>query len=232
MKLPSTGYTAREKCCFRMDDPNITMEEYIRLEEEKAQKYGKVFNWELLSMVRSDETSLSGYVEEEQNFLYFNDLFPFNIIYPDDLKSDKDNDDNEIDMIQSSRDMAPLLPHDQRHLWLHYQVVGYTEEIVYDFEQRLETIFRRQVNRVHILDFEGLTPDMRHNLVERLKMVYTGDDGDEVFVSHAWRRLFGIRAPLVQEFILEFFSTCRIVLGLHTAKEMAEDKNITQSQSP
>ncbi|GJU06722.1 hypothetical protein Tco_1123152 [Tanacetum coccineum] len=29
-----------------MDDPNITMEEYIRLEEEKAQKRGKVFNWE------------------------------------------------------------------------------------------------------------------------------------------------------------------------------------------
>ncbi|GJX36620.1 hypothetical protein Tco_0248177, partial [Tanacetum coccineum] len=29
-----------------MDDPNITMEEYIRLEEDKAQKRGKVFNWE------------------------------------------------------------------------------------------------------------------------------------------------------------------------------------------
>ncbi|GKF35539.1 hypothetical protein Tco_0112297, partial [Tanacetum coccineum] len=29
-----------------MDDPNITIEEYIRLEEEKAQKHRKVFNWE------------------------------------------------------------------------------------------------------------------------------------------------------------------------------------------
>ncbi|GJV16093.1 hypothetical protein Tco_1361416 [Tanacetum coccineum] len=29
-----------------MNDPNITMEEYIMLEEEKAHKYGKVFNWE------------------------------------------------------------------------------------------------------------------------------------------------------------------------------------------
>ncbi|GKF56198.1 hypothetical protein Tco_0166538 [Tanacetum coccineum] len=29
-----------------MDDLNITMKEYIRLEEEKAQKHGKVFNWE------------------------------------------------------------------------------------------------------------------------------------------------------------------------------------------
>ncbi|GJT35960.1 hypothetical protein Tco_0926379 [Tanacetum coccineum] len=50
-----------------------------------------------------DETSLSEYDEVEQNILYFNDLFPFNIIYLDDLKSDKDNDDNEIDMIRSSR---------------------------------------------------------------------------------------------------------------------------------
>ncbi|GKF40553.1 hypothetical protein Tco_0120614 [Tanacetum coccineum] len=29
-----------------MDDPNITMDEYIRLEEEKARKHEKVFNWE------------------------------------------------------------------------------------------------------------------------------------------------------------------------------------------
>ncbi|GKA76679.1 hypothetical protein Tco_0783140 [Tanacetum coccineum] len=29
-----------------MDDHNITMEEYIRLEEEKARRRGKVYNWE------------------------------------------------------------------------------------------------------------------------------------------------------------------------------------------
>ncbi|GJT72490.1 hypothetical protein Tco_1031776 [Tanacetum coccineum] len=65
----------------------------------------------------NDETSLSKYDEEEQNVLYFNDLFPFNIIQPDDLKSEKDNDDNEIDIIQSSGDMA-LPPRDQRHQYL------------------------------------------------------------------------------------------------------------------
>ncbi|GJT40220.1 retrovirus-related pol polyprotein from transposon TNT 1-94 [Tanacetum coccineum] len=32
--------------CYRMDDSNITMEDYIRLEEEKARKRGKVFKWE------------------------------------------------------------------------------------------------------------------------------------------------------------------------------------------
>ncbi|GJV43203.1 DNA helicase [Tanacetum coccineum] len=51
--------------------------------------------------VLNDETSLSEYDKVGQNVLYFNDLFPFNVIYPDDLKSDKDNDNNEIDIIQS-----------------------------------------------------------------------------------------------------------------------------------
>ncbi|GKD52539.1 hypothetical protein Tco_1281515 [Tanacetum coccineum] len=195
-----------------MDDPNITMEEYIMLEEEKTRKRGKVFNWEtdkygriwydeddhdlrsienefpaividdsltsgetlsceptvsslndeidfkisfddsddedytpmvsciddldffkdfenefsaiiyndtqtsksdlltepILSPQHIDEfdlnneTSLSEYDEEEQNVLYFNDLFPFNIIHTDNLKSEKDNVDNEIDIIQFS----------------------------------------------------------------------------------------------------------------------------------
>ncbi|GJZ18568.1 hypothetical protein Tco_0554691 [Tanacetum coccineum] len=199
-----------------MDDPNITMEEYIRLEEEKARKRGKVFNWETakygriwydedvydprsvetefpaivfndsltsnetpsckptvsslndeidfrISFDESDdedytpevsyfddldffkdfenefpaivyndaltsksdfltepsispqhinvfnlknETSLSECDEKEQNVLYFNDLFPFNVIYPDDLNSDKDNDIDEIDIVQSSGDMS------------------------------------------------------------------------------------------------------------------------------
>ncbi|GJY53684.1 reverse transcriptase domain-containing protein [Tanacetum coccineum] len=58
-----------------------------------------------------DETSLSKCDEEEQNVLYFNDIFPFNVIYPDELKSDKDNDDHEIDIEQPLGDMfvIPLL---------------------------------------------------------------------------------------------------------------------------
>ncbi|GJV57198.1 putative reverse transcriptase domain-containing protein [Tanacetum coccineum] len=49
------------------------------------------------------ETSLSECDGEEQNILYFNDLFPINIICPDDSKLDKDNDDDKIDIKQSSR---------------------------------------------------------------------------------------------------------------------------------
>ncbi|GJW99835.1 reverse transcriptase domain-containing protein [Tanacetum coccineum] len=48
-----------------------------------------------------DETSLYECDENERNVLYFNDLFPFKVIYPDDSKSDKDNDDDKIDIKQS-----------------------------------------------------------------------------------------------------------------------------------
>nr|GEZ70423.1 hypothetical protein [Tanacetum cinerariifolium] len=53
--------------------------------------------------------------------------------------------------------------------------MGYTEEIVHDFEQRHETIFGRKVNRVHILDFKGLTPDMRQDLAKRMRMEMVED---------------------------------------------------------
>ncbi|GJS13928.1 hypothetical protein Tco_0408400 [Tanacetum coccineum] len=45
-----------------------------------------------------DETSLSECDEEEQNVLYFNDLFSFNIIYPNDSKLDEDNDDDKMNI--------------------------------------------------------------------------------------------------------------------------------------
>ncbi|GKB79119.1 hypothetical protein Tco_0946014, partial [Tanacetum coccineum] len=187
----------------KIDDLNITMEEYIRLEEEKARKRSKVFNWETAKVSfdesddedytviydknsfsykiiyvndlktdsendnekvnmpsfpspeptvsyfddldffndfenefpaivyndaltskldflteptvspqhinefnLKDEKSLSECDEEEQNVLNFNDLFPFNVIYPNDSKSDKDNDDDKVDIEHSSRDLS------------------------------------------------------------------------------------------------------------------------------
>ncbi|GJS12398.1 hypothetical protein Tco_0369194 [Tanacetum coccineum] len=53
-----------------------------------------------------DEISLSEYDKEEQNVICFNDLFPFDVIYPDDSKSDKDNDDDKIDVEHSSGDLS------------------------------------------------------------------------------------------------------------------------------
>ncbi|GKC38891.1 hypothetical protein Tco_1051275 [Tanacetum coccineum] len=124
--------------------------------------------------------------------------------------------------------MTPLPFTGQIHPWLRYQVKGYTKGFIHSYEQRLETIWSRPVNQVHVLDFEGLTLKMRQDFAVRLRMVYT-KEGRQVFMRHAWRRLFGIRAPLVREFILEFLSTCRMSdteMGLDVAdtlyQEMAE----------
>ncbi|GJS09245.1 hypothetical protein Tco_0366041 [Tanacetum coccineum] len=58
-----------------------------------------------------DETSLPECDEEEQNILNFNDLFPFNVIYPDELKTNKDNDNDKVKIEHSSGDLSvkPLL---------------------------------------------------------------------------------------------------------------------------
>nr|GEX00805.1 F-box domain, galactose oxidase, beta-propeller [Tanacetum cinerariifolium] len=84
--------------------------------------------------------------------------------------------------------MVELPPRGPIHLWLRYAVEGYTEDIVHDFEQRLDTIFSRQGNRVYILDFAGLTEEMGQALTDRMGMVYTGEEGQVLFTSHAWRR--------------------------------------------
>ncbi|GJY13150.1 hypothetical protein Tco_0382459 [Tanacetum coccineum] len=278
-----------------MDDPNITMEEYIRLEEEKARRYGRTFNWQTaifgkvknykdeddhpihfeteflaivfyntLTAIQSkttvylenefpaivynngltskldfgikplinsecideinliDETSLFEYDEEIVS--RFNDLF--NDIHPDDLKSEKDDDDNDIGIIQSSEDNE--ITHGEngfsetsydKIIKTFETIEEYTKGIRHCYEQRLKTIWSRPVNQVHVLDFKGLTTEIRQDLAVRLRMVYSGE-GQQVFVSHAWRWLFGIRGPLVREFILEFLSTCRIsdiVMDLDTA---------------
>ncbi|GKB11949.1 hypothetical protein Tco_0845872 [Tanacetum coccineum] len=53
-----------------------------------------------------DEISLSECEEEEQDVLYFNNLFPFKVIYPDGSKSENDSDDDKIDIEHSSRDLS------------------------------------------------------------------------------------------------------------------------------
>nr|GEU51271.1 zinc finger, CCHC-type [Tanacetum cinerariifolium] len=270
----------------KMDDPNITMEEYIRLEEEKAQRHGRTFNWQTATFKKvkyyKDEDdcfidfetkfpaivfdntltsdtalpceptvsstnknmidfriSLDESDDEDYTVIFNKNSFSYKIIYVNDLKMDSKNDNGNNDMPSSPKttvnylddldcfndfknefpaivyndgltsksdlkieppvsDSSPLdviFPNDpktikdsndktqpsgkQRHPWLKYQVEGYTEDIVHDYKHRLETIWGKSVNRVHILDFEHLTPKMRHDLAMRLMMVYTKGDGQQ-----------------------------------------------------
>nr|GEW18292.1 hypothetical protein [Tanacetum cinerariifolium] len=84
-----------------------------------------------------DETSLSKYDEEEQNVLYFNDIFPFSVTYPDDSKSDRDNDDDKINIKLSSveykvNDLALSVHHPT-----YYETL-LDQESIKDFMQRFK----------------------------------------------------------------------------------------------
>ncbi|GJZ44668.1 hypothetical protein Tco_0591923, partial [Tanacetum coccineum] len=81
---------------FHSPEPSVS---YLSTEPTLCPRHINEFNLK-------DETSLSECDEKEQNDVYFNDLFPFNIIYPDDSKSDKDNDDDKIDIEHCSVDSS------------------------------------------------------------------------------------------------------------------------------
>ncbi|GKF08437.1 hypothetical protein Tco_0042661, partial [Tanacetum coccineum] len=59
-----------------MDDPNITMEEYIRLEKEKYRSRGKLFNWKTATYGKiwdNEDVHDLGSVESEFPAIVFND---------------------------------------------------------------------------------------------------------------------------------------------------------------
>ncbi|GJS59485.1 hypothetical protein Tco_0654269 [Tanacetum coccineum] len=66
--------------------------------------------------------------------------------------------------------MAPLPPREQRHPFLRYQGLEYTDADIVDFEERLERIFNREIHRVQVVDFQGMPELMRDGLFGRMRM--------------------------------------------------------------
>ncbi|GJW49177.1 hypothetical protein Tco_0090528 [Tanacetum coccineum] len=87
------------------------------------------------------------------------------------------------------RDMD-LPPRDQRHQYLRFEGLEYTNDDIADFEERLGKIYSRGVHRVQVYDFSGLTTKMAEGLSGRMLMEHTDAQRQSVFTSHAWRRLF------------------------------------------
>nr|GEY40386.1 hypothetical protein [Tanacetum cinerariifolium] len=71
-----------EDYTVNMDDPNIIIEEYIRLEEEKACRNGKVYNWKTATYGKiwydEDVYDLRS-VETEFLAIVFNDTFTYEV---------------------------------------------------------------------------------------------------------------------------------------------------------
>ncbi|GJV22184.1 hypothetical protein Tco_1371204 [Tanacetum coccineum] len=105
-------------------------------------------------------------------------------------------------------DMA-LPPRDQRHQYLMYKGLQYSDADIVDFEARLARIYKREVHMVQVFDFGGLPDLMAEGLSARMLMKHRDAQGVSLFTSRAWRQLFDIRGLLVHELIMEFFSTFR-----------------------
>ncbi|GKD78492.1 hypothetical protein Tco_1341113 [Tanacetum coccineum] len=146
-------------------------------------------------------------------------LGPLHMVYPS-MNTPYYTSYRMITDLVNFSDMAPLPAADQRHPWLRYQIQEYTEGIRHSYEQRLETIWKRPINRFHVLDFEGLTLDIRQDLAVRLRMVYSGEGMSDTemgldVADTLCFQLGGVRRRMTwRQFIL--------ALGLHKEQEMAE----------
>ncbi|GJX14387.1 hypothetical protein Tco_0206145 [Tanacetum coccineum] len=91
-----------------MNDPNITMEEYIRLEEEKAQSRGETFNWQTATFGRirhyyeeerftnfkessRPSISLDESEDEDYTIIFDENSFSYKIMFVNDLKTDSED---------------------------------------------------------------------------------------------------------------------------------------------
>nr|GEX53070.1 hypothetical protein [Tanacetum cinerariifolium] len=225
-----------------MADPNITMEEYIRLEEEKARRQGRTFNWQTATYDKMeyyeneddsfmnlkteypaivfDDTSdaalscepmvspldineidfkISFDISDDEDYMVIFDKKSFSckIIYVNNLKMDSDNENDKVNMPSSLspeptfgyiddldffkdfENEFPTIADNDLNPLIEPSVDGYDEGIVHSYEQRLETTWGRAVNRVHVLDFTGLTDSMRQTLGDRLSMYILGMMGGD-----------------------------------------------------
>ncbi|GJZ48974.1 hypothetical protein Tco_0603164 [Tanacetum coccineum] len=70
-----------------------------------------------------------------------------------------------------------LPPREQRHRFLRYEGLEYTDSDIADFESRLERIYTREIHRVHVVDFQGMPELLRDGLFARMAMEHRDEAG-------------------------------------------------------
>ncbi|GJX58527.1 hypothetical protein Tco_0289917 [Tanacetum coccineum] len=86
----------------KIDDPNITIEEYITLKEEKARRHGKVYNWETATYGKiwyNEYVHDLRSVETELPAIVFNDTLTSEIALSyEPMKTDSENDNDKVNV--------------------------------------------------------------------------------------------------------------------------------------
>ncbi|GJS07121.1 hypothetical protein Tco_0363917 [Tanacetum coccineum] len=145
-----------------MDDPNITMEENIRLEEEKARRRAIVFSDTLTSEAAlSCEPTVSSLNNDEIDFripfyesddedctiIFDKKSFSYKIFFVNNLKTDSENDNDKVNM--------PLLPSSE-------PTVSYFDDLDFfkDFENEFPAIVYNdaQISKSDLLTEPILNP--------------------------------------------------------------------------
>nr|GEY85386.1 hypothetical protein [Tanacetum cinerariifolium] len=142
------------------------MEEYIKLEEEKDSRNGKVYNWETATYGRiwdDDEVHNLRSVETEFPAIIFDDTFTsqaslsreptvsplndneINFRISLDESDDEDYTNRMINLYNLYNDLVKfgdmaLPPRDQRHRYLRFEGLEYTYADIADFKERLERL--------------------------------------------------------------------------------------------
>ncbi|GJS69441.1 retrovirus-related pol polyprotein from transposon TNT 1-94 [Tanacetum coccineum] len=189
-----------------MDNANLTMEAYIKLEAEKYLRRGQMFNWETatyrkfmyhenIGYFNDFETNFPAIVfddalatdhkitvlNKDYTFMYDKNLYSSKLIPVDNLKTDLENDSIRVNV--SSGDI--VIEQSKNGIDANVDTQSYVFdkdfEMIHDIHSEpfnmKDYIIMIKVNRVHVLDFEGLTEGMRQALIDRLRMVYTRAGG-------------------------------------------------------
>ncbi|GJX64915.1 hypothetical protein Tco_0299258 [Tanacetum coccineum] len=157
----SKGYTPISRIGLaqygvEIDDPNITVEEYITLEEEKARRRGKVYKWETATYVLNDaltseialsceptvsplndnkidfRISFDESDDEDYTVIFDKNSLSYKIISGNNLKTDSENDNEKVNI--------PLFPSPE-------PTVSYFDDLDFfkDFENEFTAIIYNDV---------------------------------------------------------------------------------------
>ncbi|GJT17872.1 hypothetical protein Tco_0876578 [Tanacetum coccineum] len=112
-----------------MDDPSITIEEYIRLEKEKARRRGKVYNWETATYGKiwdNKDVYDLGSIETEFPAIVFNDTLTSEVALSceptvSSLNNDEidfrisfdESDDEDCTILENEKNYLSTANHDQ-----------------------------------------------------------------------------------------------------------------------
>ncbi|GKD33276.1 hypothetical protein Tco_1248785, partial [Tanacetum coccineum] len=139
-----------------------------------AHRRGKVYNW---------KTAMYGkiwYDDDIHDLRSVETEFPA-IVFNDELTYEKALSCKPINLYG-------LPPRDQRHHYLRFEGLQYTDADITDFEKMLGKIHEREVHRVQVFNFGGLTDLMADGLSGRMLIKHKHAQGHDFFALERKRR--------------------------------------------